>query len=574
MASRAQPRPIRPRAGDAVKYEQAIRRAYTDPMMRRIQRRFAKAAALDQAYRALDGEVSAIMAQPRQGIPLSAIQESLSRVNTYNRQRLRQTFQSALGVDVNPLLLDTPTEIYMQQRISDNVDLIKTIPPRMHDSLKDRIEKLTRTAAFDQNILMKALRDEYKSTGYNVRRITRDQTQKLTKQLAQVRYEQLGIQGYRWQTVGDGDVRPTHQDNNAKIFRWDDPPAATGNPGRDIQCRCVAIPVVTRADRERLQRNAPAASRPTAASGPAGKASRPAPRSPAPKQRPVATAPLVPPVVPREAKKWPKPKPGDPVPTEAVDAVRQMKAAGAPSGFGDTELMDVARRFRGSQAIRVVDGTEFDRIRRKPLVRGIGERKYIDGNLDGTAGGEGIYGRAQYYSNFQGEATEALYFAKVNFKYVETGVVYATKWTDGAVVLTHKAWTALVKNKLRKGGSHGLPDDVVDWVNVDHKARIPLVYGVDAYEVPGHKGGKYTIVLNRAKLVADKRSMPDGEFYKLTAADEARMAADKARLEELDNQQLGMFGKEYFEQLSLTRRVEENYMPYAIEKMETAYGAV
>ena len=256
MASGQQPRPVRPRVGDAVKYERAIREAYVDPLMRRLQERFAEVAALDQAERALDGEVSKLVALPRAGVPLLLIQAALDRVNTYTRARVRLSFRAALGVDVNPFLIDATTTLFLQERISENVDLIKTIPPRLHDSLKARIEELTREAAFDQQALMQALRTEYRSTGYNVRRITRDQTQKLTKQLAEIRYRQLGIQGYQWQTAGDGDVRPTHVSNSGKFFRWDNPPAETGNPGNDIQCRCVAIPVVLKEDRERLQQQA------------------------------------------------------------------------------------------------------------------------------------------------------------------------------------------------------------------------------------------------------------------------------------------------------------------------------
>ena len=256
MASNQQPRPVRPRKKDEKNYERAIRDAYVDPLMRRLQKRFAEVAALDQAQRALDAEVSSLIALPRAGVPLALIQAALDRVNTYTRERVRLSFRAALAVDVNPFLVDATTTVYMQERVAENVDLIKTIPPRLHDSLKVRIEELTREAAFDQQALMQALRTEYRSTGYNVRRITRDQTQKLTKQLAQIRYQQLGIQGYRWQTAGDGDVRPTHVANSGKFFRWDNPPAETGNPGNDIQCRCVAIPAVLKEDRARLQQQA------------------------------------------------------------------------------------------------------------------------------------------------------------------------------------------------------------------------------------------------------------------------------------------------------------------------------
>ena len=99
-------------------------------------------------------------------------------------------------------------------------------------------------APFDQQKLRGVLRREYKSSGYNLRRLTRDQTSKLTGQLNQARQTELGIARYRWQTSGDERVRPTHNDNDGQVFAWNSPPPATGHPGEDVQCRCGAIAVI------------------------------------------------------------------------------------------------------------------------------------------------------------------------------------------------------------------------------------------------------------------------------------------------------------------------------------------
>jgi len=48
---------------------------------------------------------------------------------------------------------------------------------------------------------------------------------------------------YVWVTRGDDRVRPSHAENNGKIFSWDDPPT-TGHPGEDFGCRCVARPLL------------------------------------------------------------------------------------------------------------------------------------------------------------------------------------------------------------------------------------------------------------------------------------------------------------------------------------------
>ncbi len=48
-------------------------------------------------------------------------------------------------------------------------------------------------------------------------------------------------QKYIWRTQRDGKVRDSHRKNEGKVFSWDDPPA-TGHPGEDYGCRCIAEP--------------------------------------------------------------------------------------------------------------------------------------------------------------------------------------------------------------------------------------------------------------------------------------------------------------------------------------------
>lgn len=46
---------------------------------------------------------------------------------------------------------------------------------------------------------------------------------------------------YIWSTQDDDKVRPSHAANEGRIFAWDNPPA-TGNPGDEPGCRCMAVP--------------------------------------------------------------------------------------------------------------------------------------------------------------------------------------------------------------------------------------------------------------------------------------------------------------------------------------------
>ena len=248
----ADPKPVRPRVKDAKAYERALRKSFLDPFIVDLQRRLAQAESVNQAYQALRAGVAALQAQPRSGVPIDLIIESLNRIQGYNKDKLFRAFRRALGVDVRPLLQDAIVRPFMLERIKDNVELIKTIPPRAHVSLQRRIEQEFAEAPFDQSRIRRMVRDEYKSSGYNLRRIVRDQSSKLNGQLTQIRQRQLGVESFIWFDAGDERVRAEHRARNGITFEWSDPPDGE-IPGGPVQCRCYGQAVITPQNRDRLK---------------------------------------------------------------------------------------------------------------------------------------------------------------------------------------------------------------------------------------------------------------------------------------------------------------------------------
>lgn len=82
--------------------------------------------------------------------------------------------------------------------------------------------------------------------------IARQETKIFINTYKNSRYQDAGVNKYRWQTVAgtkDHPVREDHKRLNGKIFSFDDPPVVNSkgdkkNPGFDFGCRCVAIPIV------------------------------------------------------------------------------------------------------------------------------------------------------------------------------------------------------------------------------------------------------------------------------------------------------------------------------------------
>lgn len=74
--------------------------------------------------------------------------------------------------------------------------------------------------------------------------IARDQTSKLNANVNEFRQRSAGVASYEWSTSLDERVRETHMANEGQTFTWGNPPVETGDPGSDVNCRCVAIPII------------------------------------------------------------------------------------------------------------------------------------------------------------------------------------------------------------------------------------------------------------------------------------------------------------------------------------------
>ena len=168
------------------------------------------------------------------------VKKNADAINSFNAKDFDRIFGKVLNI---PLIR---SEAYLQTVtkgfITNNVSLITTIAEehfnRVEQTVMAAVQKGTLTRDLKEQIQTK-----YGVTESRAALIARDQTAKFNGNLTQLRQTEVGVTKYEWSTSGDERVRPTHAANEGKIFSWDDPPAETGHPGEDYQCRCVAIPV-------------------------------------------------------------------------------------------------------------------------------------------------------------------------------------------------------------------------------------------------------------------------------------------------------------------------------------------
>lgn len=162
-------------------------------------------------------------------------------ISNFNKKQFQKLNNSIFGIDIfvdEPWLSDQ-----LKLFASQNAQLIKSLPEQELERVAGDIERgLQQGLRFSD--IAKGMQKSFGITHRRAKLIARDQTTKLNASLTRLRQEEVGVEEYIWQTAGDERVRPSHRANDGKIFRWDSPPAKTGHPGHDVNCRCVARPVL------------------------------------------------------------------------------------------------------------------------------------------------------------------------------------------------------------------------------------------------------------------------------------------------------------------------------------------
>lgn len=170
-----------------------------------------------------------------------AAERCFDQVNEFNENQYSQLFNENLSIDI---FFDNPWLTSQRQLFADQNS--KLITGMVDDELE-------RVAGYVERGLQEGTRftdiagDIKNSFGISERKATliaRDQTAKLNASITRLRGEEIGLDSYEWSTSMDERVRPSHRANEGKVFKWSEPPKETGNPAHQVNCRCVAIPVL------------------------------------------------------------------------------------------------------------------------------------------------------------------------------------------------------------------------------------------------------------------------------------------------------------------------------------------
>lgn len=244
-------RPVKSPKSPEVKYRKQLQlltaKLRTDvnnniiPLLRQLEPEYvndAYARTLEDAFNRLKQNYSDINENARI-ISNSFVDGS----NQTNKRRFYSAMNNAIGVDLQSVIANENLDDILVATTRENVALIRSIPEEYFKKIETIVFTNT-TQGSTAGSMIKQIMQTGKVTTNRAKLIARDQTSKLNSALTQQRSQNLGIEEYVWRTAGDERVRESHRRKNGKVFRWDDPPKDTGHPGQDIQCRCVAEPII------------------------------------------------------------------------------------------------------------------------------------------------------------------------------------------------------------------------------------------------------------------------------------------------------------------------------------------
>ena len=218
-----------------------------EPQYRKVKGDAALADVTSGAvYMAIERMITMIAQQTTSNLAWEAeaiAAQMVSGTNDQTTETLQKSIQSAYGIDITQVLRGQNIGPTLQLAQKANVNLIKSIPAQYFDKLNTIVLTGVQQGSTYSDIEGQ-IQDLSGVTDSRAKLIARDQTAKTNAAITQTRQEDLGIKSYRWVTAGDERVRETHAANDGEIFDWDDPPAETGHPGTEINCRCIAAGIV------------------------------------------------------------------------------------------------------------------------------------------------------------------------------------------------------------------------------------------------------------------------------------------------------------------------------------------
>lgn len=193
---------------------------------------------------------------------LDGLHHFSSEASRQNAKQLKKSLKKSLGVDIFD---QAGTDgRFLQSQIDswaeENLLLIENIPEKLMTDTKGSVQRAVKNGR-RANRIKNTVKKQLDVTENRAKTIARDQISKLNASITRARSEKLGINYYVWFSSLDERTRTSHEVLHGMICDYDDDTIYSedgvnwlsrasiggfvGNPGDDINCRCVAAPYVS-----------------------------------------------------------------------------------------------------------------------------------------------------------------------------------------------------------------------------------------------------------------------------------------------------------------------------------------
>lgn len=260
--ARGEMRPTRPSATARIAYQRALERLIEEMHRSTLHwiasayRRREDEIAVDASpARALGDELRRRATQWRKMFAAKApdlAEHFIDKIDRHALNAARQAVVSATGISVtvkDTLLSNT----VMQATVQENVSLIKSIQADYASEVEGLVMRSVASGR-DLKTLTDELEERYAITRRRAKLIANDQNNKATAQMARARQLSMGVTKARWMHTGGGKTRrPSHVHANGKVFDLAKGLFIDGKwtfPGEEINCGCVAAPIIPGVDDE------------------------------------------------------------------------------------------------------------------------------------------------------------------------------------------------------------------------------------------------------------------------------------------------------------------------------------
>lgn len=162
----------------------------------------------------------------------------------FETRQIERQFSAVLGVD--PILRDQAVARIIDDFVAENLQLIRNIGPEITSQVEEHLITAVREGQRAEDF-QEIVAERLGVGESRARLIARDQIGSMTGRITEARHRELGVTKFIWSSSQDERVRELHVERDGQEFSWDhtfDETPDDGPPGRPINCRCVALPVI------------------------------------------------------------------------------------------------------------------------------------------------------------------------------------------------------------------------------------------------------------------------------------------------------------------------------------------